>query len=76
MFGRADLAQKNHAHLDDLKQDDPEGYDHVLDLQKVRGHAIDYAPGPAWIVETTARTGDHGRVFTARVEIPLPAAKP
>lgn len=49
MFGRADLAQKNHAYLDDLKRDDPQGYDHVLDLQKGRGHAIDYAPGPAWI---------------------------
>lgn len=49
MFGRADLAKKNHEYLDDLKKADPKGFDHVLDLQKGRGHAIDYAKGPAWI---------------------------
>jgi hypothetical protein len=49
MFKRIELAHQAHDFLDQLKKDDPEGYDHSLAIQPGRGHGIDYAPGPAWI---------------------------
>ncbi len=49
MYGRAKLVQEEHAYLDNLKKADPEGFDHSLNMQKGRGHGINYAPGPAWI---------------------------
>ena len=49
MFKRIELAHQVHDYLDQLNQDDPNGYDHSLVVQKGRGHGIDYKPGPAWI---------------------------
>lgn len=49
MYGRAKLVLEQHACLDGLKKADPQGYDHSVNLQKGRGHGIDYRPGPAWI---------------------------
>lgn len=49
MYGRDRLVKEEHAWLDKLQKDDPQGYDHSLNLQKGRGHGIDYQPGPAWI---------------------------
>ncbi len=53
MFGRAKLAKEEHDWLEKLRQADPAGYDHALNMQKDRGHSIDYAPGPAWIAQKT-----------------------
>lgn len=49
MFDRDKLAKKCHEYLDAMKQADPEGYDHMLNLQAGKGHGIDYRPGPEWI---------------------------
>lgn len=49
MYGRIGLARQTHAFLDRLKQADPAGYDHALNIQAGRGHGVDYAPGPAWL---------------------------
>ena len=56
MFKRIELAHQTHDFLDQLKKDDPEGYDHSLAIQKGRGHGIDYRPGPAWIATKTRNT--------------------
>jgi len=56
MFKRIELAQQTHAYLDQLKKDDPDGYDHSLAVQNGRGHGIDYKPGPAWIATKTRNT--------------------
>lgn len=53
MFKRIELAHQAHDYLDQLKKDDPDGYDHSLAIQPGRGHGIDYKPGPAWISTKT-----------------------
>jgi predicted esterase len=49
-FGRITLARNFFAKLDDLQKADPKGYVHFFDAQAGRGHGIDYAPGPKWMV--------------------------
>ena len=49
MFDRVTLARAAHDYLAKLKSEDPEGFDHLLNIQEGRGHSIDYGPGPAWI---------------------------
>ena len=49
MFDRVGLAQRMAARLAELRQQDASGYDHVVDVQKGRGHGIDYARGPQWL---------------------------
>lgn len=56
MFKRIELAQQTHDFLDQLKKNDPDGYDHSLVVQPGRGHGIDYKPGPAWIATKTRNT--------------------
>jgi hypothetical protein len=51
MFDRIGLARATHAYLAKLKQADPAGYDHMLEIHEGMGHGIDYRPGPAWIAE-------------------------
>lgn len=53
MFKRIELAHQAHDYLDQLKMNDPGGYDHSLVVQSGRGHGIDYTPGPAWIATKT-----------------------
>jgi hypothetical protein len=53
MFDRIGLARATHAYLAKLKQADPAGYDHMLEIHEGMGHGIDYRPGPAWIAEKT-----------------------
>ncbi|MEN9360977.1 MAG: hypothetical protein RL095_2512 [Verrucomicrobiota bacterium] len=53
MYGRRKLAQETHEYLEMLKKDDPQGYDHFLNIQAGKGHGIDYRPGPAWIAGKT-----------------------
>ena len=55
MFERRGLAEKFHAELDRLHEEDSDGYTHRLNVQKGRGHGIDYAPGPGWIVKYTRK---------------------
>jgi hypothetical protein len=56
MFKRIELARQTHDYLDQLKTNDPDGYDHSLVVQPGRGHGIDYKPGPAWIATKTRNT--------------------
>lgn len=62
------------AHLDDALLD----LDRPVRVEVNRAEAFSgkVTSSAAVIAETTARSGDPGRVFTARVEIPLPAAAP
>lgn len=53
MFDRVGNAIKFHDRLDELYADDPDGYQHAINVQKGRGHGIDYRPGVAWIAEHT-----------------------
>ena len=48
MFDRIKLATQVHEFLAALKETDPAGYDHKLEIHP-GGHAINYQPGPAWI---------------------------
>jgi len=51
MFDRQKLAVAFHKRLDELHKEDPQGYQHSINLQKGRGHGIDYRPGPGWMIE-------------------------
>lgn len=53
MFDRIGLARATHAYLAKLKQADPGGYDHMLQIHEGMGHGIDYRPGPAWLAGKT-----------------------
>jgi predicted esterase len=53
MFDRIGLARRFFAKLDDLQKADPQGYIHAFDPQGGRGHGIDYAPGPKWMMQYT-----------------------
>ncbi|QDU54341.1 hypothetical protein [Aeoliella mucimassa] len=55
MFDRRPLAEKFHAALDDLHEEDPEGYVHRLDVQAGRGHGVDYSQGTGWIPKYTRK---------------------
>ena len=48
MFDRVGLARKYAAELDRLRQEDPGGYLHHLNVQAGRGHGIDYRECPVW----------------------------
>lgn len=51
MFDRIGLARRLFEKLDALHDADPQGYVHHFEPQKGRGHGIDYAGGPAWMVK-------------------------
>jgi predicted esterase len=51
MFDRIGLARRFFERLDALRKEDPAGYVHHFEEQKGRGHGIDYAGGPAWMVK-------------------------
>lgn len=51
MFERVGNAIKFHDRLDALHAADPDGYVHTINVQKGRGHAIDYRPGVSWIAQ-------------------------
>jgi hypothetical protein len=53
MYGRIKLARETHDYLEMLKKDDPQGYDHSLNIQAGKGHGVDYQPGPAWLNSKT-----------------------
>lgn len=53
MFKRQEMAVAFHARLDKLHEADSEGYTHSINLQKGRGHGIEYSAGPKWIAEHT-----------------------
>ncbi|OYU44381.1 MAG: hypothetical protein CFE44_13235 [Burkholderiales bacterium PBB4] len=63
-FGRVTNARKNHLRLEELRQQDPQGYVNLLDEQKGRGHGIDYKPGPAWMIDFTRKTHPERVVLT------------
>jgi len=52
-FNRVTLAKSFHERLDELHEQDPEGYTHNINAQPGRGHGIDYRPGVPWIAEHT-----------------------
>jgi predicted esterase len=51
MFDRVGNAIKFHERLDQLHAEDPQGYIHEINVQKGRGHGIDYRPGVKWIAK-------------------------
>lgn len=51
MFDRVGLARTMGERLATLRAADPGGYVHELVVQPGRGHGIDYAPGPRWLVD-------------------------
>lgn len=51
MFDRVGLARTMGERLATLRSADPGGYVHELSVQPGRGHGIDYAPGPRWLVD-------------------------
>lgn len=53
MFDRIGLARRYFARLDELEKEFPGDYIHQLDAQAGRGHGIDYAQGPRWMVGHT-----------------------
>jgi pimeloyl-ACP methyl ester carboxylesterase len=55
MFDRIGLARRYFAKLEGLQttERDTNAYVHVLEVQKDRGHGIDYRAGPEWIAQFT-----------------------
>lgn len=53
MYKRILLAKELHASIDAHQNDDPEGYENLLAIQKGRGHGIDYRQSPSWLAEHT-----------------------
>jgi predicted esterase len=51
MFDRIGLARRMFEKLGTLQKADPQGYVHHFEPQKGRGHGIDYAGGPEWMVK-------------------------
>ena len=51
MFDRRPFAEKFHQEIDKLHEQDPEGYINRLEVQKGRGHGVDYSGGPGWIAK-------------------------
>ncbi|MFV0589830.1 MAG: hypothetical protein ACK5M7_00460 [Draconibacterium sp.] len=51
MFDRLNLNTRFADSLEVLHQLDPEGYNYHLEIQKGRGHGIEYGSGPAWIYQ-------------------------
>ncbi len=64
MFGRVTNARKNFKHLEELHEQDPDGYVFSLNEQNGRGHGIDYKPGPQWMIQHTRRTHPERVVLT------------
>jgi len=53
MFNRIDLARTYFKRLDELEKKSLNEHPHFLDVQKGRGHGINYEPGPKWIAGFT-----------------------
>ena len=66
MFDRVGLARRMGDSLTDLHLKDPGGYDFLVNIQKGRGHGIDYAPGPQWIASKTRNPWPDRVVWTVR----------
>lgn len=49
MFDRMPMAKAFHEELDRLRDLDPAGYNHSINVQPGRGHGIDYRQGIVWI---------------------------
>ncbi|MCU0796516.1 MAG: hypothetical protein MUF31_11330 [Akkermansiaceae bacterium] len=63
-FDRVGLARKYHARLEACGEKwGP--YVHVLNVQAGRGHGIDYAPGPAWMIQHRRDARPQTVVWTA-----------
>lgn len=66
MFKRAPHAIAFHERLDELREEDPEGYANHLDLQPGRGHGIDYRPGAPWIAKHTRNPHPEVVIWTSK----------
>jgi poly(3-hydroxybutyrate) depolymerase len=56
MFGRVTNVRHNFKLLEEMHEQDPDGYLFSLNEQKGRGHGVDYKPGPAWMITHTRKT--------------------
>lgn len=65
-FDRVGLARRMGERLDELRAADPEGYLHVVNVQKGKGHGIDYRPTPRWLAQHTRRSRPDRVVWTVR----------
>ena len=63
-FGRVTNARENHRRLEELREQDPQGYLNVLNEQKGKGHGIDYRQGPVWMIKQTRSTHPERVVLT------------
>lgn len=63
-FDRVGLARRYHDRLRELA-DNSGGYPNVIHIQPGRGHGIDYAPGPVWMVEHHRNARPDTVVWTA-----------
>ena len=66
MFDRIGLAQRMGEELGTLRAADPDGYDFVVDVQKGRGHGIDYRPGPQWLTTKVRQPWPQRLVWSVR----------
>lgn len=63
-FNRVGLAREYHARMDELAKTFG-GYTHSLNVQKGKGHGVDYSPGPAWMIAHQRRAFPDTIVWTA-----------
>ena len=68
MFNRAGNAIATHERLEELREQDPEGYANQLDVQPGRGHGIDYRRGAPWIAKHTRNPHPDVVVWTSQLE--------
>lgn len=66
MFRRVDNAIKFHERLNQLHAEDPQGYINDINVQKGRGHGIDYRPGVTWIAKHARNPWPNKLVWDSR----------
>ncbi|MEO0476202.1 MAG: hypothetical protein AAF085_09600 [Planctomycetota bacterium] len=66
MFNRAGNAIATHERLEELRENDPDGYVNKLDVQPGRGHGIDYRPGAPWIAKHARNPHPEAVVWTSK----------
>lgn len=54
-FGRVDNCRKYHNSLEKLRKAYGSGYTHSLNVQKGKGHGLDYSIGPKWMIQHTRK---------------------
>lgn len=66
MFDRVGLARRMGERLAELKQQDPGGYDFMVNVQAGRGHGIDYSLCPQWLAQKVRNPRPDRVVWTVK----------